>query len=107
MVIHPSVRADLGEDTNTARQLSRNIVTLSSRFSGIRGPGINMLDFSFVKTTAITERFKTQLRGEFINGLNHTQFSNPNTSPTNANFGMITGTGQLPRTIQLGLKVMF
>jgi hypothetical protein len=94
-------------EKTTANQLSRNILTLSSRFSGIRGPGINMLDFSLVKTTNITERFKTQLRGEFINGLNHTQFSNPNTTPTNANFGVITGTSQLPRTVQLGLKVMF
>jgi hypothetical protein len=94
-------------DRNTANQLSRNIVTLSSRFSGIRGPGINMVDFSVIKTTNLTERFKAQLRGEFINALNHTQFSNPNTSPTSANFGTITGTSQLPRTVQLGLKILF
>jgi hypothetical protein len=94
-------------DRSTANQLSRNIVTLSSRFSGIRGPGINMLDLSVIKTTNITERVKAQLRGEFINALNHTQFSNPNTTPTSASFGTITGTGQLPRTVQLGLKVLF
>jgi hypothetical protein len=94
-------------DRNTANQLSRNIVTLSSRFSGIRGPGINMVDFSVIKTTNLSERFKAQLRGEFINALNHTQFSNPNTSPTSATFGTITGTSQLPRTVQLGLKILF
>lgn len=67
----------------------------------------DMLDISGIKTTSITERIKAQLRGEFINVLNHTQFSNPNTTPTNANFGTITGTSQLPRTVQLGLKILF
>jgi hypothetical protein len=94
-------------DKSTANALSRNIITLSSRFSGIRGPGINMLDLSVIKTTTITERIKTQLRGEFINATNHTQFSNPNTTPTSASFATITGTGQLPRTVQLGLKILF
>ncbi len=94
-------------EKSTANALSRNIITLSSRFSGIRGPGINMLDMSVIKTTAFTERIKAQLRGEFINATNHTQFSNPNTSPTSASFGTITGTGQLPRTMQLGLKILF
>jgi hypothetical protein len=94
-------------EKSTALQLSRNLVTLSSRFSGIRGPGINMLDMSVIKNTALTERIKAQLRAEFINALNHTQFSNPNTTPTSASFGTITGTSQLPRTMQLGLKILF
>ena len=44
----------------------------------------------------IRERIKAQLRGDFINALNHTQFSSLNTSPTSASFGTITGTGQCP-----------
>jgi hypothetical protein len=94
-------------EKSTANQLSRNIITLSSRFAGIRGPGINMMDASVIKAIPLTERIKAQLRGDFINALNHTQFSNPNTSPTSASFGTITGTGQLPRTVQLGLKILF
>ncbi len=94
-------------EKSTALALSRNLITLSSRFSGIRGPGINMLDMSVIKNTTITERIKAQLRAEFINATNHTQFSNPNTTPTSASFGTITGTSQLPRTMQLGLKILF
>jgi hypothetical protein len=94
-------------EKSTANQLSRNVVTLSSRFAGVRGPGINMMDASVIKAIQMTERIKAQLRGDFINALNHTQFSNPNTSPTSASFGTITGTGQLPRTMQLGLKILF
>jgi hypothetical protein len=94
-------------EKSTANQLSRNVVTLSSRFAGVRGPGINMMDASVIKAIQMTERIKAQLRGDFINALNHTQFSNPNTSPTSASFGTITGTGQLPRTVQLGLKILF
>jgi hypothetical protein len=66
-----------------------------------------MLDMSVIMNTALTERIKAQLRGEFVNATNHTQFSNPNTTPTSANFGTITATGQLPRTMQLGLKILF
>ncbi len=66
-----------------------------------------MLDMSVIKNTTITERIKAQLRAEFINATNHTQFSNPNTTPTSASFGTITGTSQLPRTMQLGLKILF
>jgi hypothetical protein len=94
-------------EKSTANQLGNNINTLSSRFSAVRGPGINMVDMSVIKSTNINERVRAQLKGEFINALNHTQFSNPNTSPTSASFGTITGTGQLPRTIQLGLKILF
>jgi hypothetical protein len=49
-------------EKSTANALSRNLITLSSRFSGIRGPGINMLDMSVIKSTTITERIKAQLR---------------------------------------------
>jgi hypothetical protein len=94
-------------EKSTANQLSRNIITLSSRFAGIRGPGINMMDASVIKAIPMTERIKAQLRGDFINALNHKQFSNPNTTPTSASFGTITGTSQLPRTMQLGVKILF
>jgi hypothetical protein len=38
--------------------------------------------------------------------MNHPNLSNPNTDPTNANFGIITGQDS-PRTWQMALKVTF
>jgi hypothetical protein len=94
-------------DTNTADALSNNIRTLPSRFAGIRGPGISMADLSALKNTRVREGMSLQLRGEFINALNHPQFSDPSTSVTSKSFGTITNTSQLPRTVQLGLKLVF
>jgi vacuolar-type H+-ATPase subunit D/Vma8 len=60
-----------------------------------------------VKNTDITERVRLQFRSEFINALNHPQFNNPNTTPTNTSFGRLTTANQLPRVIQFGLKLLF
>jgi hypothetical protein len=43
------------------------------------GPGSATLDVSILKNTALTERLKLQLRGEFFNVLNHANFRTPNT----------------------------
>ena len=34
-------------------------------------------------------------------------FGNPNLDPTNANFGKVTGQNNLPRNVQIGLKLIF
>lgn len=94
-------------DTNTADQRANDVRVLSSRFSGIRGPGISMMDLSALKNTRLHEGINLQFRAEFINALNHPQFSDPSTSVTSKSFGAITGTSQLPRTMQLGLKLVF
>jgi hypothetical protein len=92
---------------DSKQQLAYNIRTLSTRFSGIRGPGTNNWDISGVKNTSFSERVRLQIRAEFINALNHPQFKDPNTSPTSGSFGYISGTSQWPRTIQFGAKVTF
>jgi hypothetical protein len=98
---------DAGFERNSGRQLASNIRALSTRFSGIRGDGLNNWDLSLVKNTGITERARLQFRAEFINAFNHAQFSSPNTTPTSGSFGRVTSTTQWPRTIQFGLKLLF
>ncbi len=83
-----------------------------------RGPGINQWDVSMLKTTTFFERVRVQFRFETFNTLNHTQWAgvntglnvpNPNTAPTAATrgtFGQVNSTRD-PRTIQLGVKVLF
>ena len=47
---------DAGFDRATARQLSWNVRTLSSRFNGIRSDGPNNMDLSVIKNTQIKEK---------------------------------------------------
>ncbi len=96
-----------GFERSSSRQLGSNLRTFSTRFTGVRGNGLNNWDVSLVKNTGFTERARLQFRAEFINAFNHAQFSNPNTTPTSSSFGRVTSTSQWPRTIQFGLKVLF
>jgi len=83
-----------------------------------RGPGIKNWDVSMIKTTTFMERVDLQLRFETFNTFNQTQWSgintglnvpNPNTAVTAATrgtFGLVNSTRD-PRTIQLGIKLLF
>ena len=93
--------------------------TLGNTGEGIlRGPMINQWDVSMIKTTTFAERIRLQFRFETFNTLNHTQWSgintglslpNPNSAVTQATrgtFGLVNSTRD-PRTIQLGMKLLF
>ena len=74
----------------------------------IRGPGRNNFDFALMKDTRITESTRVELRFEFYNIFNHTQFD-PNGINTDFNssaFGTETA-AFAPRTIQLAAKLYF
>src|SRR5437867_7928264 len=92
---------------NSTLQLANHLQTLSTRFSGIRGDGIDNLDFSLLKDTTIKERLKMQFRVEAINLLNHAQFNPPNTTPTSSSFARVTTESSVPRVVQIGLKLLF
>jgi len=70
------------------------------------------LDFTIAKTTQFTERVDATFYAQFLNGLNHMEYSDPNTfSGMNlqdpANFGTLTGQYNPPRVIELGLRIHF
>lgn len=88
-------------------QLANNYRTLPSRFSGFRGTALNLWDLSVSKNFVFTERIKLQLRTEFLNAFNTPFFDNPNLTPNNANFGRLTSQNNLPRNIQIGLRLVF
>ena len=92
---------------DTRIQLANNIRYFPSRFSSFRGQNLNLWDISVLKKINIYERLQMELRGEFLNAFNHVQFSDPQLSPTNAAFGRITGQANLPRNVQIGLKLIF
>lgn len=94
-------------NTVSSQQLADNLQPLSTRFSGIRGPGINNTDLSLFKNFSIREGKTLQFRSEFNNAFNHPRFSDPNTSPTSLNFGVITTQANWPRVVELALKLLF
>ena len=74
----------------------------------LRGPGINNFDWGFYKDTNVTEKTRIELRFEFFNLFNHTQFS-PNSLSTNinsVNFGR-DQSARDPRIVQLAAKFYF
>jgi len=68
-------------------------------------PGYGNIDFSLFKSAKIYRGSIFQLRFEFFNVLNHTQFNGPNGS-LGSGFGQITST-RAPRIIQLGGRIQW
>lgn len=106
---------DAGFERDPSRQLGTanlisNVRTLPTRFSGLRGDGINNWDISLFKNAVIKEGLRLQFRTEFINAFNHAQFNAPTgagITPTSTTFGAVTSESQWSRTIQFGLKLLF
>ena len=73
----------------------------------IRGPGLFNLDGSIFRTFKMTERFDLQFRAECFNLVNHPQFAAPNTSFGTAQFGQVSAQQNLPRLVQLSLRLRF
>lgn len=88
-------------------RLANNIRNFPSRWSAFRGQPLNLWDLSLIKNFRITERLKLQTRAEFLNAFNHPQFADPNTDPTSSNFAKTTGQNNLPRNVQVALKLIF
>ncbi|HEX8847251.1 MAG TPA: carboxypeptidase regulatory-like domain-containing protein [Pyrinomonadaceae bacterium] len=88
-------------------RLAFNVRRFPSRLANFRGQPLNLWDISLIKNFLFTDRTRLQLRGEFLNAFNHPQFNNPILDPTSTNFGRVTGQANLPRNIQLGIKLIF
>lgn len=88
-------------------RLSDNLRTFPTRLPGFRGQGLDLWDLSLIKSFSIGEKVRFQLRGEFLNAFNHPQFGDPETDATNSNFGRSRSQDNLPRNVQVGLKMIF
>jgi len=88
-------------------RLASNIRYFPSKVAGLRSPFLNLWDISIVKQVPLSGRVRAQFNVELLNAFNHPIFDNPNTDPTNANFGKVTNQANLPRDIQLAAKIVF
>jgi len=70
------------------------------------GPGLQDWDMAAIKNVKVGELLKFQLRGEFFNAFNHTNFSSVDSGLGDAAFGQVNG-AHVKRVIQLGGKLNF
>jgi hypothetical protein len=100
-------RATLAQWFNTAAFQSAPAYTFgNSPRSVLRGPAWKNVDVTMSKNFNITERWKTELRGEFFNVINHANFDIPGHILGNADFGVISS-AQPARILQIALRLAF
>jgi carboxypeptidase family protein/TonB-dependent receptor-like protein len=86
---------------------SYHVNVFPSRLDVLREPGISNWDLKLERAFPITESSNVRFAVDFLNALNHTNFSGPNLDPTSSNFGRLDSQRGLSRVIQLTLRVEF
>jgi Carboxypeptidase regulatory-like domain len=82
-------------DKVSADQLGAyNLRVFPTRVPGVRQQGYSNLNTNLERNVPLTERVNMKLRFECFDVFNHTLVSAPNTSPTSAQFGQVTGNAQ-------------
>ncbi len=73
----------------------------------VRYPGIANYDMSLFKSFHVIEKATAQFRVEGFNIFNRAQFGHPGVQNGTTSFGVITAQQNVPRKLQLALKVIF
>ena len=81
--------------------------TTPRNLPGCRIDGIKNLDLTIIKHIPIKESLRAEFRAEFFNAFNRPQFQAPNMTFGSGSFGQVTVQENLPRVIQLALKIHF
>ncbi len=85
--------------------------TTPARYGNMRNQWARTYNISLIKNTQIREKMRCQFRAEAFNAFNTPVFSSdPDQSPTSTNFGKILrdrGQTNLPRNVQLGIRLIF
>ncbi len=105
----PSGQPSIAEWFNTAAFVIPSTPAFGNAGRNIlRGPGTANLDFGLSKSVpwGQVETRRVQIRAEFFNGLNHTNFGLPQNSIDSPAFGTITNAAPA-REIQLGARLEF
>ena len=84
------------------------IRTIPDRYAWLRQMDNSTLNVAMNKTFSLTERWKFTFRGEAFNAMNHPLYGAPDTTRTDARFGMQPlGQQNFPRYVQLSGKLQF
>jgi hypothetical protein len=95
----------------TTSALAQALAEGTPRFGTARrnillAPGFQNWDLAFIKRTQIHNRITAELRGEFFNAFNHTNFGAPHSTIGSSTAGIISSSSG-PRDVQLAVKVEF
>ena len=71
------------------------------------GPGMQTMDLGLMRTIAIGEKARVELRAESFNALNHSNWGTPNRFVNTPQFGSITEASTPGREFQLSARVSF
>ena len=100
-------------DRTTQRYFNTEAFIASPQFTAgnsprfpLHGPGINNWDLSIMRNFKLHERFTLQFIGQLFNAFNHPNFSAPNTTIGNVNYGKITG-AQSSRIASFAVRIFF
>ena len=84
------------------------IRTVDDRYAWLRQMDNSTLNVAMNKTFYLTERFNFTFRAEAFNAMNHPLYGAPDTTRTDARFGMLPlGQQNFPRYVQLSGKLQF
>jgi hypothetical protein len=70
--------------------------------NAFHGPGVNNFDLSLLKSVAITERLRAQLRAELFNAFNHAQFAFAGSTLATSIADLVTQVRPVSRTTKCG-----
>jgi hypothetical protein len=90
-----------------ANSFPLRVGTAPRELPNLRGPAHQEEDFGILKTTTITERVKFQIRADFQNVFNRVGRGDPDTGVNDGTFGLIFGSMNGPRLIQIGGHLTF
>ena len=79
---------------DTRIRLVNNVRYFPSKVDGLRESRLNLWDISVIKQVRASGRVRAQFHVELLNAFNQPVFANPNTDPTNADFGKVTSQTQ-------------
>ena len=99
----------VGFEGRTANQPgSYQVRVFPTRLEDLREDGIRNWDVKLLRKFKLHERLNTTFAVDLLNATNHTNFSGPNTDPTNmSTFGRVTSQRGLSRLIQFNLRFDF
>ena len=104
----PSDQRSLSQWFDTAAFAQPAVNTFGNAGPGIvRGDTLFNMDLRALRTFAIREGLRLQLRGEFLNAANHTNFQEPGSTFGGPGFGVVSAQATDARSIQLGLRLVF
>ena len=107
--------ADSGFNPFRDNYINPGFMTLPAAFTlgtaamnyNLRGFASYNEDMALAKTFRIKERFRCEFRWEAYNALNRVVWGLPTTNLSSSAFGKISGQGNAPRNMQLGLKINY